>query len=152
MTSTNKQLSENTRSKELEAWFKEYELDHKDPKNQLTHMVGIPLIVLGLLKLFQRVSLGPTNVALLLVVAIVVFFVKHDRKLALTFGGILLAAYVLSFVMLSVKLAWFCFIVGWGLQFLGHYKYEKRSPAFFKNLLHLLIGPLWLTAKLSKTR
>ena len=39
------------------------------------------------------------------------------------------------------------FVVGWIFQFVGHYVYEKRSPAFFRNLAHLLVGPLWILAK-----
>jgi uncharacterized membrane protein YGL010W len=38
-------------------------------------------------------------------------------------------------------------VVGWILQYLGHYVYEKKSPAFYRNLVHLLVGPLWILAK-----
>jgi uncharacterized membrane protein YGL010W len=36
------------------------------------------------------------------------------------------------------------FVLGWIFQFLGHSIYEKRQPAFLKNALHLLVGPLWI--------
>ena len=36
------------------------------------------------------------------------------------------------------------FVAGWILQFVGHSVYEKQSPAFFRNFVHLLIGPLWI--------
>ena len=36
------------------------------------------------------------------------------------------------------------FVAGWIFQFIGHGVYEKRQPAFFRNLVHLLIGPLWI--------
>ena len=42
------------------------------------------------------------------------------------------------------------FVFGWVLQFVGHYVYEKRSPAFMKNLTHLLVGPLWILAKATR--
>jgi uncharacterized membrane protein YGL010W len=35
------------------------------------------------------------------------------------------------------------FVVGWILQFLGH-MIEGNQPAFFKNPVYLLVGPLWL--------
>ena len=35
------------------------------------------------------------------------------------------------------------FVVGWVLQFVGH-AIEGNQPAFFKNPVYLLIGPLWL--------
>mgnify|MGYP006370608533 CR=1 FL=1 len=42
------------------------------------------------------------------------------------------------------------FVFGWILQFVGHYVYEKRSPAFLNNLTHLLVGPLWILAKATR--
>ena len=38
------------------------------------------------------------------------------------------------------------FVVGWILQFIGHY-YEQRKPAFVDDLVGLLIGPLFLVAE-----
>ena len=35
------------------------------------------------------------------------------------------------------------FIVGWALQFLGHF-IEGNQPAFFRNPFYLLVGPWWL--------
>jgi uncharacterized membrane protein YGL010W len=39
------------------------------------------------------------------------------------------------------------FAGGWIVQFVGHAAFEKRSPAFLKNLLHLLVGPAWLVER-----
>jgi uncharacterized membrane protein YGL010W len=44
------------------------------------------------------------------------------------------------------------FVVGWIFQAIGHAVYEKNRPAFFKNLLHLLVGPLFLANELLKIR
>ena len=35
------------------------------------------------------------------------------------------------------------FIVGWILHFVGH-AIEGNQPAFFKNPVYLLVGPMWL--------
>jgi uncharacterized membrane protein YGL010W len=40
------------------------------------------------------------------------------------------------------------FVVGWILQFLGH-AIEGNQPAFFKNPVYLLVGPLWLIRRLA---
>jgi uncharacterized membrane protein YGL010W len=40
------------------------------------------------------------------------------------------------------------FVVGWILQFLGH-AVEGNQPAFFKNPVFLLVGPLWLIRRLA---
>jgi uncharacterized membrane protein YGL010W len=39
------------------------------------------------------------------------------------------------------------FVFGWILQGIGHSVYEKNSPAFLRNFVHLAIGPLWILAK-----
>lgn len=39
------------------------------------------------------------------------------------------------------------FIVGWILQFVGH-AIEGNQPAFFRNPVYLLVGPLWLVRRL----
>ena len=38
------------------------------------------------------------------------------------------------------------FVVGWILQFVGHW-IEGNSPAFFRNPVYLLVGPLWLARR-----
>jgi uncharacterized membrane protein YGL010W len=42
------------------------------------------------------------------------------------------------------------FAVGWVFQFVGH-AYEGKAPAFLTNLLHLLVGPLWVAGHLVPT-
>ena len=44
------------------------------------------------------------------------------------------------------------FVAGWIFQGIGHARYEKKSPAFFKNLLHLLVGPIFLWNELLHVR
>ena len=38
------------------------------------------------------------------------------------------------------------FVVGWVLQFVGHY-YEGRKPAFVDDLVGLLVGPMFVTGE-----
>jgi uncharacterized membrane protein YGL010W len=40
------------------------------------------------------------------------------------------------------------FVVGWIFQFIGH-AIEGNQPAFFKNPVYLLVGPLWLIRRLA---
>ena len=51
-----------------------------------------------------------------------------------------------------ISLAWLGGLqaAGWVLQFIGHGVYEKRSPAFVRNLVHLLIGPLWILRAMAR--
>ena len=62
-------------------------------------------------------------------------------------GAALLAVTLLLYLgarLLAWPVALGLFGVGWIFQFIGHGLYEKRSPAFFGNLTHLLVGPLWV--------
>ncbi len=44
------------------------------------------------------------------------------------------------------------FVVGWVFQGIGHAVYEKKSPAFFRNLVHLLVGPAYLVNEALRLR
>lgn len=124
--------------------FKEYESYHGSFENKLTHYIGIPLIVVSLLGLLARLGITVLSVrvdaALLLMLSVMVFYFALEWKLALPFSGVVLAGYWVG-TQLSLPLLWSVFVLGWVAQFLGHAVFEKRSPVFFSNLRHLLIGP-----------
>ncbi len=135
----------------LRAHFADYAAFHGTAGNKACHYVGIPLIVLALLALLARVPLfavGGFTVTLAEVALAVVtaYYLTLDAVLA----AIMLAASVGLLVLgrpMSVWVAAALFVLGWIFQFIGHYVYEKRAPAFFRNLAHLLVGPLWIVAK-----
>jgi len=135
----------------LKAHFADYAAFHGTPGNKACHYVGIPLIVLAVLALLARVPLlaiGGYDVTLAEVALVLVtaYYLTLDAVLA----AIMFAASVgLLFLgrPLPVWVSVALFVVGWIFQFIGHYVYEKRSPAFYRNLVHLLVGPLWIVAK-----
>ena len=57
--------------------------------------------------------------------------------------GIPLIAISLPLFFFSWRWALVLFVVGWLFQFVGH-AIEGNQPAFFKNPLYLLVGPVWL--------
>ena len=68
-----------------------------------------------------------------------------------TLGIPLIAASLPLFVVAALRHAWWplpvaMFVVGWILQFLGHF-IEGNQPAFFRNPVYLLVGPLWLARR-----
>ena len=135
----------------LKAHFADYAAFHGTPGNKACHYVGIPLIVLAVLALLARVPLlaiGGYDVTLaeVALVAVTAYYLTLDAVLA----AIMFAASVgLLFLgrPLPIWVSVALFVVGWIFQFIGHYVYEKRSPAFYRNLVHLLVGPLWIVAK-----
>lgn len=123
--------------------FDDYAAYHRHPINKLTHYIGVPLIILTLVGLLWRVELGPVNLAVLVAIAAVAYNLRLSVKLTLPFVAFVGLCF-LAAPMLPVVALWVGFVGGWGLQFVGHFVYEKKSPAFFQNLRQLLVGPLWL--------
>jgi uncharacterized membrane protein YGL010W len=135
----------------LRTHFADYAAFHATRGNQACHFVGIPLIVLSLFAMLGHLPLAQVagftvTAAEVLLVAVTAYYLTLDAALAalmLAFSAVLLAVGRLLPLPAAVGL----FVFGWILQFVGHYVYEKRSPAFLGNLVHLLVGPLWIVAK-----
>lgn len=138
----------------LKAHFANYAAHHGTAGNKLCHSIGIPIIVLSLFAMLSKVTLVPLGdfnltLAETLLVAVTLYYVTLDAPLALMMFAVtafLLVPARLLPVLPTVGL----FVFGWILQFIGHYVYEKRSPAFYDNLVHLLVGPLWILAKATR--
>jgi uncharacterized membrane protein YGL010W len=135
----------------LRSHFADYARFHATSGNQACHSVGIPIIVFAILAMLAHVSVAPVGgfmltAAELLLAAITIYYLTLDAVLALL---MLLVASVFVAAGRHVPLlpALSLFVIGWILQFVGHYVYEKKAPAFFQNLTHLLVGPLWILAK-----
>ena len=130
--------------RDIRSLFADYASYHRTRGNKAFHRIGIPLIMLTLLGMLARVPVvGPVDAAILLIAVAEVIYLILDWRL----GAIMLvvsAAFYYVGVYLPLWLNVALFIIGWILQFVGHSVYEKRQPAFLKNALHLLVGPLWI--------
>ncbi len=135
--------------------FHDYSSFHKTKGNQLTHMVGIPLIMISLLGLFSTWKVWPVGEdfgffqldgGLLLLSLAGIWYLRAEWKLGIPFLFFAIGCYGVGRAFSSQWL-WVAFALGWIFQFIGHYIFEKKSPAFYKNAEHLLIGPFWIFAK-----
>jgi uncharacterized membrane protein YGL010W len=130
----------------LDRHFSAYAAYHRDARNEATHAIGIPMIVLALVMWAANVRLaGPVDLAWVLIAAVTVFYVTLSVRLGLVMAAVLAALYALGVWVLGAN-GWTAlglFVGGWALQFLGH-GFEGKRPAFLKNATHLLIGPLWI--------
>ena len=70
---------------------------------------------------------------------------KHQHPLNKLTHNIGIPMIVVSLPLFFFYWRWalLLFIGGWILQFIGH-AIEGNQPAFFKNPVYLIIGPLWL--------
>jgi uncharacterized membrane protein YGL010W len=137
----------------------QYAAYHRDKRNVATHYVGIPMIVAAVAILLSRPVLtqlaGVVISPALIVVAITaLFYLMLDIRFGIAMC-VFLAACLWLGQWLAVQgtatwLAWGIglFVVGWILQFIGHY-FEGRKPAFFDDIMGLAIGPIFVAAELA---
>jgi uncharacterized membrane protein YGL010W len=134
--------------------FAEYAAYHRDRRNLICHEIGIPLIVLAIVALLRLIVItGPNlNFALLAVIATSAYYLSLGREVrtAALIAVVSMVVLYLVAAYVSWPFAVGAFVVGWVFQFVGH-AYEGKSPAFLTNLLHLLVGPLWVASHLVPT-
>ena len=129
----------------VDALLADYALAHRTRGNVLCHVAGITLIVFGVLAMLGRVPIAPhATAAELLIAAAGVYYFWLDLPLGI---AVTLAVLLLDLAARRAgdwKIGAVAFAAGWIFQGIGHGVYEKRSPAFLRNLVHLLIGPAFL--------
>ena len=141
----------------LTAILASYGRYHRDPRNRLTHYVGVPAIIYALLipaALHAYVIFGLTiSLDRILVVALVLGYLWLDARLGLSLAVVLglLAAAAEATTAIgthgALALAGVVFVLGWALQFFGHYL-EGNRPALLTNVLQMLVAPIYLAAEL----
>ena len=139
----------------VDALLTDYASYHRTRGNLVCHAFGITLIIFGSVNLLLRLRLpGVPRVtaAELLIGAVLLFYLTLDASLAL--------AMLLEFALLDIaaravpdwRAGLAAFLLGWAFQGLGHARFERNSPAFFRNLVHLMVGPLFLANELLRIR
>jgi uncharacterized membrane protein YGL010W len=138
--------------KSLTTWFDEYSESHRNPTNQLIHVICVPAIFYSVLGLLWAVN--PILTFGLIAIA-TVFYLALDVKLAL----IMLLISIVCTCSFTAFLSWRwpfwqiqlgIFVLAWLGQAYGH-KIEGKKPSFFNDIIYLLIGPLWILQKSMKT-
>ncbi|WP_417781021.1 DUF962 domain-containing protein [Stutzerimonas xanthomarina] len=143
--------------KTLTDYLAQYAAYHRDPRNLLSHFIGIPMIVLAVAVLLSRpgvevFGLWLSPVALVALVS-TLFYLRLDLRFGVLMGAVLLfcvwvgAALGQQSTTLWLTAGAGLFVVGWVIQFVGHY-FEGRKPAFVDDMTGLIIGPLFVAAEL----
>ena len=131
----------------------QYAAYHRDRRNIVSHLVGVPMIVFAIGVLLARPSVPLAG--FLITPAWVVFALAAAWYL--TRGSVILGlavSVVVGLLMLfahKVETSWIAwgvgfFVVGWVIQFVGHW-YEGKKPAFVDDLVGLLVGPMFIVAE-----
>ena len=135
------------------ATYAEY---HRDSRNIMTHLFGVPVIVFAVIVLLSRpmfeVAGTALNPAMLAYVAALLFYVRLNLVFAAIMALLMgLGIYAALSIAAASTTTWLVtgvglFVAGWIVQFIGHY-YEGKKPAFVDDLVGLLIGPLFVLAE-----
>jgi uncharacterized membrane protein YGL010W len=137
----------------VDSLLADYGSYHRTRGNLACHSLGIPLIVFGVISSLLLIHLGSRwTAAEVVIAATVLYYAALDVVLAL--------AMLVPFALLDVaaravadwRIGLAAFVVGWIFQGIGHARYEHRSPAFLRNVVHLLVGPLFLVNELLRVR
>lgn len=124
-----------------------YDRIHANAANKLLHCLGIPAITVAVFGMLLALPYGIVLLALLAVWCVgVVGYKSLVAGLHLFFYGAVLfaASYALGHLTFVAEAHYFflkLFVIGWLIQFLGHF-FEKKTPEFTSSPINLLIGPL----------
>jgi uncharacterized membrane protein YGL010W len=147
----------------MSAYFKrelaDYVEYHRDPRNCAMHVFGILFLFLAAV---LPLSLWPVHafgaritVASIMVLPVLTYWLLLDAGIG---TAILAAAFVLLAIAeiivnyASIAAVWaiaaVLILIGVSLQIIGHRVFEGRQPALVDNPTHLLLGPMFVMAKL----
>lgn len=147
----------------MNAFFKRQLTDyveyHRDPWNCAMHVFGIVSLFLAAvlpLSLWRIPALGAyTTMAPIMVLPVLIYWLLLDVALGTAILGaavVLLsaAAMIVSHAspvtVGSITAA--LIVIGVSFQVVGHRVFERRQPALVDNPTHLLLGPMFVMAKL----
>jgi uncharacterized membrane protein YGL010W len=134
-------------ARRLDQLLANYGESHQNPTNGAIHCVAIPLIMVSLVGLLY--ALHPW-VAYGFLALSMVYYVRLGSwafLAAMVVTAVLMLAIVQSLGSLVLPVSVAVFVVAWIAQFVGH-KIEGKKPSFFEDLQYLLVGPLFVAAKL----
>lgn len=132
----------------VDALFADYASYHQTKGNKVFHRLGIPMIMLSLIGMLTQVKLFNAgtiqlDAAMVLIALSSAYYFVIEWRLGIAMIAVSIVFYFVG-AALGLWINLTLFILGWIFQFIGHKVYEHKNPAFFRNFVHLLIGPLWI--------
>jgi uncharacterized membrane protein YGL010W len=132
---------------------------HRAPWNCAMHVVGILSLFLATslpLDLWFITVLGiRINTAFIALVPVLIFWLVLDLELGAMILGIVIALFAVTTMILNHlttvgmwSLTAVLTVIGVSSLIIGHLMFERRRPAMVDNPTHLLVGPMFVMAKL----
>jgi uncharacterized membrane protein YGL010W len=140
----------------------DYADGHGDRVNGVMHVIGNPIIFIGVVLplCLVPVTVWGVHISLapILVIPALLLWMSWDVGLGL---GIAVAAVLLLWVAATIAnnvslvsmwiIAVTLFVLGWVLQIVGHQVFEGKRPTAVNNPVQSLIAPMYMVAKLYVT-
>jgi uncharacterized membrane protein YGL010W len=145
--------------REVDRWLGNYAEDHRNATNVLIHWICVPAILWTVVAALWVVPVPAmlgrpglwAGVAMFLALS---FYLKLSRTLGLAMFLVFIVLGVITELLFRelgpaglLYLAIGVFVAAWIAQFIGHH-IEGKRPSFLTDLAYLLIGPVWIVAKL----
>ena len=139
--------------KKVDTLLSDYAFYHQTAGNKICHFIGIPLIIFSLLALLRPLVIVQWfTAAEILILLSFIYYLTLEFRLAIGMLIVVCALDAGAWRIMDIRLALAILIIGWIFQGIGHAVFEKRSPAFTRNLVHLMVGPLFLLNELLRIR
>lgn len=138
----------------LPSYFAEYAESHQHPVNLKLHKICVPAIFWSILAFLHTFHIPGARELSVPAACITLAFYLSFRNLRL-FALMLMfifACFMSFFFFPELRIVSIVvFVLAWIGQFYGHHL-EGKKPSFLKDLLFLLIGPLWVANKVLPAR
>lgn len=139
----------------------EYAQSHQNRTNVIIHKICVPLIVLSVIGLLWAIPtpefMQERSINWATITALFVF--GYYLSLSMTYFLVMIPIIGVMYYLISqlaqtpylLVASVAIFVVSWIFQFYGH-KIEGKKPSFLKDLLFLLVGPLWVAKSLFRLK
>jgi uncharacterized membrane protein YGL010W len=132
---------------------------HRDARNCALHVVGIVLLFLGAVLPLSEFSLSifglTVSIGAVLALPAIFYWLLLDAGLGLAIAmaaamlmaiAAAIAGHASALVVSAISLV--LIVLGVAAQIIGHRYFERRHPALVDNPSHLMLGPMFVMAKL----
>jgi uncharacterized membrane protein YGL010W len=127
----------------LDRLLAHYAESHRNPTNELIHVIAIPAIMFSIVGLLF--ALHPWVAYTFVGASLVYYALLHSPVLLAIMAAwtVLLIGVATAMGERAPVISISVFVVGWIFQFIGH-KIEGKKPSFFEDIQYLWVGPLFV--------